>query len=201
MKKSIIFLFGIFTTLFACENDVIQEDLLNDPTGFEALQEETYYDPLVHYDGTEFLPEFENNFIGEEVARTIKFLKVRLVGTTRYLPVLEPCGGYTDVILEGNGYVTHLGKSNFYGHYYSLDCTNPVFPVTGKLANKKGDELSIMLYYSCLGDDLNVYQDWIVYDGAGEFENATGELQVIQVYNKDRSDWTLSGSGFIAFCN
>lgn len=198
MKKSLMFTLAIVTILFACENDALQEDLLSNTEGNDTLQVETFYEPLVDYDGSAYLPDYQYNIYKEDKDKS-RPLNFRMIGTTKFQPSDEPCGGYIDVIWQGHGTVSPFGSGTFYAHYYCHDGTTPALPVTGKLTFLKRGELYLMMYYSGGKGVYNNTQEWIIYDGTGIYKNAYGELTLTQSLNKDLLSWSLTGSGSVNY--
>lgn len=205
MKKISLFILAIMVLGLGCTTDPVQNeniDAIQDP----VITSEQYLEPMMHYNQTFDVAEFEKNFEATDVnlrTRT-RFLFLRTNGTQSILTPGDAnysCDGLPQVVLVGEGRGWPVGEYDFNGGY----CLNPLdgspaSPILGTLTTNNGLLYSEMLSASEAPNQYGYWEQvWKFYDGTGIYEGACGWVKFYVTLDFVNETWENRGFGLIRY--
>ncbi|MBE9518486.1 MAG: hypothetical protein IMY68_07940, partial [Bacteroidetes bacterium] len=120
-------------------------------------------------------------------------------GTMAVVPSSECTESGFQFLIDGIGHATHLGAFKVQ-NTYCLDASfDPIHPIKGTLTAANGDHLFTMVIGTSIDEDLGLIFHYMIYDGDGRFEGATGHIDMWGLIDYDNMIFDLQGLGEIIY--
>jgi hypothetical protein len=180
MKLQYLFPLIFIVFLMGCINEELQNEFVQMK---DNGQTELTQSPLISYNSYQekysIVKESKSN--GNRVTKLLKIFSS--TGTIEFvMPVECPPGSAFEVLIQGEGNASHLGLYNNVITFCSSNMGEPLTPILGTMTAANGDEIYHQLIFAGVGGhngihmDYPFHQDYIIYDGTGRFEDATGDI-------------------------
>lgn len=171
MKFKSLIAIAVIVLLFGCEKDPITLDEISQTSTIDSEE-----------------------MVASGVTKTIKFKG----STGTMTPVAIPdCGGIAQILVEGTGIASHLGKFTVQNTICIYSPTDPPM-ITGILTAANGDQ--IFTYVSGFWKEGDIsYYVYTIYDGSGRFEGITGEILMYGIVDEVNGVFSLQGEGTFTY--
>jgi hypothetical protein len=197
MKNRSLIVFVLLLFVFGCSKDSLKDPAVPQEDG---IKEKIVLTPLTGYMADDIItvvPEKK----GKIKTKTIKFHNSSgIMGALPNPGECQPYGGYFQAFIEGTGHATHLGLFDVINTYCIDDLGNPISPIYGIITAANGDQLFTQLTGLWYDEVLEMtFASYIVYDGSGRFDGATGDILMYGTIDNTTNTWDLEGEGTISY--
>jgi hypothetical protein len=180
---SIAFISLLMLTLVGCSKDgIINKELDEQNT---ELTLENYL-----FKGLSPAAKVNNHAI----TKVIKFFEAE--GPFEFDYTVLGCSPAPFLTVCGTGTATHLGLYNI----INLGCYDGYSLIVGTITTANGDE--IHTYIESAYQDVTTgvwYYHYVIYNGTGKFEGATGDINMYGTLDFENFVWNLQGEGTITY--
>lgn len=173
MKKATTALFVVLMFVFSCTK--------------ESVTPESDY-------GDDVLKKAE---VAKEVTKTLKFHESS--GVMSVVPSSECTEFGLQFIIQGTGHATHLGAFKVQNIFCVNTDGDPISPIMGILTAANGDHLFTMVIGTSIDEALGLIYHYMIYDGDGRFEGATGHIDMWGLIDYDTMTFALEGLGEVIY--
>jgi len=189
MKLKLLSCIGISLFLLSCDQDTTQTDLIDQQADLvDQKLIATLFKEGDHWNTSAY------NIAQKKHAVTKKF-KVRASGTMAMILDSPDCDGYVQVINQGEGNASHLGRFNVTVSYCG-DGEAPVSPIFAVQTAANGDQLFSVV----VGSDPSVGSlDFLYYGGTGRFDGASGFITLFFTFDYPNQTWSNYGEGTLIY--
>lgn len=128
------------------------------------------------------------------MTKVIKFFEAE--GPFEFNYTIEGCAPAPFLTVSGSGTATHLGLYTI----INLGCYDGYSLILGTITAANGDE--IHTYIESAYQDVITgiwYYHYVIYNGTGKFEGATGDINMYGTLDFEYFVWNLQGEGAIAY--
>lgn len=207
MKNRSLIMLVLFVFLIACNKDDESQKEFTAATEDIVQTEMTH--PLINYVAPD-LPVINSRSNGNRVTRTIKVFSSK---GTNWIEGPSDCPtGSVRIMIQGEGIVSHLGRTTGYGTFCVDEFGNPTTELTITEVAANGDELYSSPIFVGVGDDpphnpdhadYPYHEDYIYVDGTGRFVGVTGEVtlfgEVVLPTLEEPGSYDFWGEGTITY--
>ncbi|MEA3479092.1 MAG: hypothetical protein U9R60_12980, partial [Bacteroidota bacterium] len=127
--------------------------------------------------------------VAKKVTKTLKFHES--TGTMAVVPSSECTESGFQFLIDGIGHATHLGAFKVQ-NTYCLDANfDLIYPIRGTLTAANGDHIFTKVIGTSIDEDLGLIFHYMILDGAGRFEGATGHIDMWGLIDYDNMTFDL----------
>lgn len=172
MKHKLLLAIALLFAFYSCDNDPLSLNNLDQVPSIEVEE-----------------------MVASGLTKTIVFKK----STGTMTPVdVDPdvCDGVAQVLVQGTGIATHLGKFTV----ENIICIHEASPpmITGVLTAANGDQIFTYVSGGWKDGDISYYV-YTIYNGSGRFEGITGELLMYGIVDETNGTFDLQGEGTFTY--
>lgn len=182
---NIAFISILMLTSVGCSNDgIINKDLNEQNTELK----------LENYVFTGLTPAAMKSNHNKAITKVIKFFEAE--GSFEFDYTVVGCSPAPFLTVSGSGNATHLGLYTI----INQGCYDGSSLILGTITAANNDE--IQTYIESAYQDVNSgiwYYHYVIYNGTGRFEGATGAINMYGTLDFEDFVWNLQGEGTITY--